>query len=137
MTSQQDVGLQDSSVTVRAMDHIVVNVADIEVSLQWYEDVLGFERMRYDEWKAGKVPFVSIRVSEHTIIDLFELDRTGENINHFALWVDGDVDALVARDDIEIVREFKQLYGAQGVGRSVSIRDPDGNQVELKQYATD
>jgi len=137
MTSQQDVGLQDSSVTVRAMDHIVLNVADTEASLQWYEDVLGFERMRYDEWKAGKVPFVSIRVSEHTIIDLFELDRTGENINHFALWVDGDVDALVARDDIEVVREFKQLYGAQGVGRSVSISDPDGNQVELKQYVED
>ena len=123
--------------TVRAMDHIVLNVADTEASLQWYEDVLGFERMRYDEWKAGKVPFVSIRVSEHTIIDLFELDRTGENINHFALWVDGDVDALVARDDIEVVREFKQLYGAQGVGRSVSISDPDGNQVELKQYVED
>lgn len=119
---------------VRGMDHIVLNVADGERSLAWYRDILGLEVLRYDEWKAGKVPFVSLKVSDACIIDLFELERSGENVNHFALWVEGDVDDILERDDIEIAREPRTLWGAQGNGPSVSIYDPDGNMVELKRY---
>jgi catechol 2,3-dioxygenase-like lactoylglutathione lyase family enzyme len=121
---------------VRGMDHIVLNVADGERSVAWYRDNLGLEPLRYEDWKRGEVPFASLKVDENTIIDLFETDRTGENLNHFALWVEGDVDDLLARDDIEILREPKVLWGAQGNGPSVSIADPDGNMVELKRYSS-
>ncbi|MDG2111939.1 MAG: VOC family protein [Actinomycetota bacterium] len=119
---------------VRGMDHIVLNVADGERSVAWYRDVLGLEVLRYTEWKAGEVPFVSLKVSETCIIDLFEVERTGENLNHFALFVEGEVDELLARDDVEIAREPRTLWGAQGNGPSVSIYDPDRNMVELKRY---
>ena len=121
---------------VRGMDHIVLNVADGERAMAWYRDRLGLEPVRYDEWKAGDAPFLSLRVNADTIIDLLETERTGENVNHVALWVDGDLDDLLAHDDVEVVREFESLFGAQGYGPAVYIRDLDGNQIELKRYPT-
>ena len=35
---------------------------------------------RVDAWRAGEVPFPSVRIDESTLIDLFAGERTGENI---------------------------------------------------------
>ena len=123
-------------VEVGAIDHIVLNVADGRRAMEWYRDHLGLEPVRYEEWEAGEVPFVSLRVSDTTIIDLFETDRTGENMNHFALWVEGDVDGLLACEDVDVVADHESRFGAQGDGPAAYIRDPDGNIVELKRYPT-
>lgn len=119
---------------VRGIDHIVLNVADGERAMAWYRDRLGLEPVRYDEWKAGDAPFLSLRVNDTTIVDLLETERTGENVDHVALWVEGDVEAVLAHDDVEVVREFPSLFGAQEYGPAVYIRDLDGNQIELKRY---
>ncbi len=123
-----------SPARVRGLDHIVLNVADAERSMRWYCDRLGLEPERYDEWKAGEAPFVSVRIDEGTIIDLFETERSGENLNHFAVWVTGDVESIVAQDDVELVRRAPRVFGARGWGSAVYVRDPDGNEVELRQY---
>jgi catechol 2,3-dioxygenase-like lactoylglutathione lyase family enzyme len=124
----------NAPVSVAAMDHIVLNVADGERAMRWYRDRLGLEPLRYDEWKAGEVPFLSLRVNQTTIIDLFVGQRTGENVDHVAFWVDGDIEALLEADDVEVEVERESVFGAQGDGPAVYIRDPDGNLVELKQY---
>lgn len=121
-------------VHVKGMDHIVLNVADGERAMEWYRDRLGLEPVRYDEWKAGDAPFLSLRVSDTTIIDLFEAERTGENVDHVALWVEGDVEELLAHDDVELVRKMDSVFGAQDRGSATYIRDLDGNQIELKRY---
>lgn len=121
-------------VTVRGIDHVVLNVADGERAMRWYVERLGLQPVRYDEWKAGSAPFLSLRLDDTTIIDLLETERTGENVNHIALWVDGDLDELLANDDVEVIRTFDSLFGAQGFGPAVYIRDLDGNQIELKRY---
>ena len=120
--------------TVQGLDHIVLNVADAERSMRWYCDRLGLEPVRYEEWKAGEAPFVSVRIDEATIIDLVEAERTGENLDHFALWVTGDVESIVAHPDVEVVSRAPRLFGARGWGSSVYVRDPDGNEVELRSY---
>ena len=77
---------------VRHLDHIVLNVVDVERSLAWYTDLLGLAPERVDEWRAGTVPFPSVRIDEGCIIDLFAAERTGENLNHVCLVVEpGDV----------------------------------------------
>ena len=125
---------RDTPVSVSAIDHIVLNVADGRRAMEWYRDLLGLEPVRYEEWEAGEVPFVSLRVSDTTIIDLFETDRSGENMDHFALWVEGDIDELLAREDVDVVADHDSRFGAQGDGPASYIRDPDGNIVELKRY---
>ena len=102
--------------------------------MRWYCDRLGLEPVRYEEWKAGEAPFVSVRIDEGTIIDLVEAERSGENLNHFALWVAGDVESIVEDPDIEVVRRLPRVFGAQGWGSAVYVRDPDGNEVELRSY---
>ncbi len=121
---------------VEGVDHLVLTVPDVEAVVAWYRDELGLEVLRLDEWRRGEVLFVSLRVNATTLIDVLSGERTGENINHFALVVDGvDIDDLAASGHHEVVMGPADLYGAQGVGRGVYVRDPAGNVVELRTYA--
>jgi hypothetical protein len=57
------------------------------------------------------------------------------NVDHLALVVEGvDLDALAASGRFEIEMGPADLFGAQGTGRGVYLRDPDGNRVELRAY---
>ena len=116
------------------IDHVVINVADAERAMRWYQKHLGFEPERYGEWLSGKAPFLSMRVNELTVIDLLETDRSGENVDHISFCITGSLEDL-ATEDVEIVREFESVYGAMGWGPALYIRDPDGNVIELKQYS--
>jgi catechol 2,3-dioxygenase-like lactoylglutathione lyase family enzyme len=131
---------------VASLDHIVLNVRDIDRSLHFYSGVLGLTPERVDEYRSGTIGFPSVRVNESTIIDLFPLDpaapsATGgiaENLNHFCLvWEQDDVESIItylAGHGIEIERPPSHAWGARGRGTSIRVHDPDGNLVELRVY---
>lgn len=122
---------------VTDIDHIVLNCADVEKELAWWRDELGLEPLRVDEWRRKEVPFVSVRVNDGTIIDLFEAARSGENLNHVALTVeDVDLDALAASGRFDVVGGPSRLFGARGTGTGLYVRDPEGNVVELRTYGS-
>src|SRR5688572_13419994 len=52
------------------LDHVVLWVADPLRSLEFYEKVVGLTPVRADEFREGKAPFPSVRVSSDSIIDL-------------------------------------------------------------------
>jgi len=123
-------------VKVNGLDHIVLTVSDARRSLAWYRDRLGLEPLRLAEWEAGEALFVSLRIDPHTIIDLLEGDRSGVNVDHVCLVVDDiDLDAVAASGEFEVVGGPARLFGAQGMGHGLYVRDPDGNVVELRHYA--
>ncbi len=123
------------AMNVSGLDHLVLNVADIERSLAWYTGMLGLAGERVDEWRAGEVPFPSVRVDDATIIDLMTIDRTGHNVDHVCLVVDrADVDAVASDDRFDVVGGPGTRWGARGDGWSVYVTDPDGNVVELRAY---
>ena len=119
---------------VTGLDHIVLNVADVRRSLDFYVGTLGLEPMQVDEWEAGQAFFPSVRVDHGTIIDLLAGERTGDNVDHICLVVEDDVEALDAAGVLDIEAGPAERSGARGDGISVYIRDPDGNLVELKNY---
>ncbi len=120
---------------VTGLDHVVLYVVDAERSLTFYRDQLGLEPERYDEWRAGEVPFASVRVDEGTIIDLLEKAPDGTNIDHMCLTiVDTDLDTLAVDDAFDVVEGPVDRWGARGMARSVYVRDPDGHLVELRTY---
>lgn len=119
---------------VSSLDHLVLNVADAHRSLDFYVGVLGLEPERQAEWEAGEAPFVSVRIDPATIIDLFEIERSGHNVDHFCLVVDADVDTLAESGGFDVHSGPSEVFGARGQGRSIYVRDPDGNVVELRNY---
>jgi len=124
-------------VRARALDHLVLNCADVEASLRWYCDELGLEPVRADEWRAGTAPFPSVRIDPHTIIDLLAAPRSGVNVDHLCVVVDPvDLDAVAASGRFDLVGDgpIRGLFGARGNATSLYVRDPDGNIVELRTY---
>ncbi len=120
---------------ITEIDHIVFVSPDVERLLAWYVDALGLLPERVEQWRAGECGFPSVRVNDHTIIDLFPGDRTGVNQDHVCLVVeDVDIDDLAASGTFPGADGPRDVWGARGVGRSLYVQDPDGNLVELRTY---
>jgi catechol 2,3-dioxygenase-like lactoylglutathione lyase family enzyme len=123
---------------VIAFDHLVLNVADIERSLAFYTGPLGLSPVRVEEWRAGKAPFPSVRVSPTTIIDLVEAPAEpaeGSNVDHICLVVEPlDWQQVIDSGVFTVLDGPDERFGAQGTAISLYVRDPDGNTVELRWY---
>ncbi len=127
--------------TFVGLDHLVVNTRDVEDAVKFYRDVLGMEILRLDEFREGKVGFVSARVSPETIIDI-RPDPSGEkttpNIDHYCL-VLGPTDMKKLHSDLKtkgvrVEEEVRPAWGAKGYGEQFKIWDPEGNKIELRCY---
>ncbi|QHC24749.1 VOC family protein [Streptomyces sp. GS7] len=123
---------------VKDFDHLVLTVEDIERSLAFYCGPLGLEPVRVDEWRAGKAPFPSVRVTPSTIIDLITGPRSGSNVDHICLVVDPlDWQQVIDSGRFTVLEGPVGRYGARGEAQSIYVSDPDGNTVELRWYPQD
>ena len=120
---------------VSGFDHLVLTVQDVERSLAWYTEELGLTGERVEAWRAGEVPFPSVRVDEGTIIDLLAGERSGTNVDHVCLVVDPvDLAEVAASGRFDVVSGPNRVFGARGMGLGLYVRDPDGNVLELRRY---
>ena len=126
------------------LDHVVMEVRDVERSLEFYSKVLGLTGVRVADFRAGRAPFVSVRINRKTVIDLFPRPmwgnpRRAQNPNHFCLTVDERGAAALRRRmkkaGVDILRRNPRSFGAQGWGRSIYFSDPDGAAVEVRYYS--
>lgn len=131
-----------SPFTLKALDHVVLRVRDLDASLRFYCDALGCTLEKVQQ----KIGLYQLRAGA-SLIDLVPLDgplgkmggagpgREGRNLDHFAIQIAPfDEEAIrthLAAHGIE-AGEPARRYGAEGDGPSLYIRDPDGNTVELK-----
>ncbi len=129
------------------MDHIVLNVEDDEKMIAFYSNVLKMPTERLDAYRAGKVPFPSVRLNANTVIDLFpkglwqkktSLERGRTVLNHFCIAMDRRKwEELVERlqaNGTGIVEGPVARWGARGTGTSIYFNDPEGNLVEARYY---
>jgi cytokinin dehydrogenase len=129
--------------SIVALDHIVLNVSDVERSLAFYTERLGLPAERVEAWRKGELPFPSVRINQATIIDLVKAAAAPSerqlNLAHFCLVTDAaDLDGLAAGLTaagvaIEVGPVLRS--GARGNARSIYFRDPDDNLIELRTYA--
>jgi catechol 2,3-dioxygenase-like lactoylglutathione lyase family enzyme len=127
---------------LRAIDHVVLRIADLAKSVAFYGDVLG---CTIDK-RQDAIGLIQLRAGR-SLIDLVPLDgalgrvggvapsKEGRNVDHFALQItpfdEAAIRAHLARHGVEVV-QAGQRYGAEGDGPSIYVTDPDGNVVELK-----
>lgn len=135
-------------IKVTGLDHIVLNVADIDRSLKFYTEVLGLQGERVDEFRAGKVGFPSVRINRETIIDLFLQEnpvasaapesKTEGNLNHFCLVVGAEdfagITEYLREHGVAVRRGPISRWGARGQATSVYFLDPDRNELEIRCY---
>jgi len=123
------------TVTVTGLYHVVLACADVDTTLAWYQQKLGLAPVRVEEWRAGTVPFPSVRINEHTIIDLIAGEPTSGRLDHFCLVVAvTDLGAVAASGEFDVLEGPTKRFGARGDGTSLYVRDPDGTTVELRHY---
>ncbi|MGO9062220.1 MAG: VOC family protein [Candidatus Binataceae bacterium] len=121
---------------VGEIDHIVLRCVDRERALAFYTGILGLT----EERRIEQIGLVQLRAG-HSIVDLVPaLERSaeiGRNVDHFCLGVEAaDFEGLVGylrSRGVEVIGEPSTRYGAHGMGLSIYIRDPEGNEIELKQ----
>jgi catechol 2,3-dioxygenase len=121
---------------IRKLGHLVLNVADLDASVSFYRDLLGFQLSDVygDDLVPGGMVFMRCNADHHGIA-LVGGGRPGprNELNHFALEVATLDELFAARElfrarGIPIVAEGRRRAGSQ---ISVEIQDPDGNNVEL------
>lgn len=145
-TSTKNLATAQSQALVKIteMDHIVLRVKDVEVSLKFYCETLGMQSERVEQWKAGDVRFPSARLNADTIIDFFATDQEPiakdgvKNQDHYCMVIEPtDMDELKAKFEamgVEIQAGPGNRWGSHGDGISLYIYDPDNNVVELRHY---
>ncbi len=129
-----------SRVRAVGLDHVVLRVRDIERTVAFYRDLLQLELVGEDVFRAGKRPFLSVRVGA-SLIDLIPDEAASaepKGMDHLCLEIE--------TDDLESAREWLEeagvqvdtgptrRFGARGDGMSLYVRDPDGYVLELKRY---
>jgi catechol 2,3-dioxygenase-like lactoylglutathione lyase family enzyme len=121
---------------VVGFDHLVLLCRDVERTLAWYRDELGLTPERDDAWRAGEVLFPSLRVDATTVLDLLPGKPDGRNIDHLCLVLAAGEDPalLAASGRFDVTAGPMEVWGAQGMGTAVYVRDPDGMVVELRAY---
>ena len=131
--------------TMTAMDHIVLNVRDMDSTLDFYTNVLGLQPERLEAFREGKVPFPSVRINADTVIDLFPIapdqgDTSPQrsDLNHFCLVLNKDdmpkfMSHLQAHN-VGITEGPGTRWGAHGHGTSIYFCDPEQRRIEVRYY---
>ena len=123
-----------TSFKIECLDHVAIRVRDMDISRQWYEEVLGLTSYRKDEW--GDVPVFLLAGT--TGVALFpannDLDQPDPKLKHIKI----DHFAFrLANEDFEQARKRYEEIGLEyqfqdhHYFHSIYTRDPDGHIVEL------
>jgi catechol 2,3-dioxygenase-like lactoylglutathione lyase family enzyme len=107
--------------SIRSLDHLVLTVADIDVTVRFYE-ALGMRRETFGDGR------VALRFADQKL----NLHQAGAEVApHAANPTRGSADLCF------LVSDRLDEVGATSALTSLYVRDPDGNLVELSQTATE
>ncbi|MFA0814104.1 VOC family protein [Microbulbifer epialgicus] len=125
------------------IDHLVLRTDNIEKMLQFYTQVLGCHVERETPRETG---LIQLRAGS-SLIDLVATDsrlgrigggpptKTENNMDHFCLQIKNISEEKLLDHLAKFGVDgggFSSRYGAQGLGNSLYINDPDENIVELR-----
>ena len=130
-------------IQIAGIDHIVLRTTRLEEMLSFYSGILGCQVERET---ASEVGLTQLRAG-NAMIDLVTVESqlgkmgggppasTENNVDHFCLQLipvsEDTIKSHLESNGIK-VGTFAERYGAQGLGNSIYIKDPEGNTVELR-----
>ena len=132
---------------VISVDHLVLNVADVEVAAAWYQRVLGMQREDFTPAGSSSartsVKFGSQKMNLRPASASVDAWFTARNVAPGS----ADLCFLTTSGPSEVAAHLRALgipiekgpverTGAHGTLLSVYCRDPDGNLIEIASYRT-
>ena len=126
---------EPENIRVTGLDHIVLTVRDMDAAIAFYGNSLGFDILRSPEGR------VAVSCGNHKI-NLHQYGREfsphasvpAPGSGDFCILVETDIDTVAAflkKRGVPLLEGPVIRNGAAGTLRSVYLRDPDGNLVEL------
>jgi catechol 2,3-dioxygenase-like lactoylglutathione lyase family enzyme len=133
------------SVTVNALDHLVINVADVARSAEWYRKVLGMQIKTFDPGNGSprrtSLIFgnqkINVRPRDADKVEWFTADHEAAGSDDLCFLTDATPEQVVAHLKalgVAIEDGPGPRLGARGTLRSVYCRDPDGSLIEISSY---
>ncbi|MGH7660943.1 MAG: VOC family protein [Vulcanimicrobiaceae bacterium] len=122
--------------TIDSLDHFVITVRDADATIAFYRDVLGMQPERFAGGNRLALKFGKQKINVHVAGREFEpkadvaLPGTADVCFLTSVPLDDVVAALRARN-VAIIEGPVDKTGAQGKLRSVYVRDPDRNLIEI------
>src|SRR3954466_10569512 len=133
------------AVKVHALDHIVINVADVARTVEWYQKILGMEVRVFDPGP-GKMPRTSLVFGNQKInvrprgadkVEWFTADHAVAGSEDLCFLTSNPPEQVVAHLQacgVAIEEGPVEKRGARGALRSIYCRDPDGSLIEISSY---
>lgn len=118
-------------------DHVSLSVTDLDRAVVFYRDTLGFEELSRPDFGFPGAWFHISGTPVHLTTGGTTRGADAPlrpNDPHFAISIDGDLDAFLA----ELSRLGVPIYELQdspAAERQTFVKDPDGNVIELCVYA--
>jgi catechol 2,3-dioxygenase-like lactoylglutathione lyase family enzyme len=133
-------------VKVHALDHLVINVADVARTVAWYQKILGMEASVFDpgEGKPKRTSLlfghqkINVRPKGTDKVEWFTADHETPGSEDLCFLTASTPDEVVAHlkaSGVTIEEGPVNKQGARGTLRSVYCRDPDGSLIEISSYA--
>jgi len=128
---------------IKQLDHVVLRARNAPRLVKFYEQVLGCTLER--ELDVG---LIQLRAGD-ALIDILPVEsklgrsggeppareNSGKNLDHFCLRIDPFLPEQLLthfRAHHVATRGPLEVYGAEGFGPSIYLKDPEGNTIELK-----
>jgi catechol 2,3-dioxygenase-like lactoylglutathione lyase family enzyme len=123
---------------LEGIDHIAIAVPDLERTMAWYRDLLGFERRHAEQWN-GVPAFIGLGT---TAIALFPRDESsaapssgGGSMLHLALRA-SRAEFEQAKEELK-GRAIPFRFEDHGIAQSIYFRDLNDLRLEITTYETD
>jgi len=115
--------------TIDRLDHMVLTVADVDATIRFYVEVLGMREVTFGAGRKA-LAFGAQKLNLHVAGREFEPKATEPT--------PGSADLCFLVDELDttgldVIEGPVERTGATGTIRSVYLRDPDGNLVELSE----
>lgn len=123
---------------VSHLDHLVLTVADIEISCQFYQSALNFEVITFGQNRKA-LKFGNQKINLHQVGKEFEpkaLHPTAGSAD-LCFIAETSLEEVIAHlqtQNIDIIEGPIERTGAIGKILSIYLRDPDQNLIEIANY---
>lgn len=127
------------SLRISALDHVVLNVSNVERSAGWYQQVLGMKRKDFEP-APGKPKRVSLSFGSQKLnlrripMDGHDQIALTDDLCFLTETTPGDVLGHLKECGVVIEEGPVKKHGAIGVPISIYCRDPDGRLIEISAY---